>query len=627
MSPDPHTANQAPAAPAGVAEAIDRLSRFDGPPEQFLGNLLAVQCEIGSADSGAILRLGQAGPEVLAMVPRPTPNAPAPMWLAQAAELAEAVSAQGQTRVVALHNQHDLYGAPADRHLLVLPLRGSAGVRGVAAFVVTVDADQLDHSRERLELTVSLLSLYEMRLTLQRRQADLRRVRGAMEILSAVNAQERFTGAAMAAVNEIASRFGADRVSVGFAQGRSVRVRAVSHTEKFSRKMEVIQAIEQTMEECLDQDLEVVHPNSPEDTFVARSAETLARKYGPSTVLSLPLRQAGEPVGVLTLERPADQPFQTEEIESLRLTCEMVTPRLASLRNSDRWFGAKAAAGARSGLAAVVGPRHTWLKVATVLVFAAVAALVLFKGTYRVEAPVVIRADQRRVVQAPIEGDLADIHVEAGDTVQAGDILAELKHDLLDNKLSAARAQYAKAMIDYDNHLSAGKTAEAKMALASARAAQAEMDVLDAQIEQSRIRAPIAGTVLFAMEKPRRNDSVERGQEMFVVAQAGRYRAELSVPEDQIADVTQDKAGQLVIAGKPGVFIPFEVERIHPIAETEDDKNVFKVRATLPADAAQKYPWLKAGLEGEARVDIDRRSLGWIYSRRLVNWVRMKLWW
>ena len=33
---------------------------------------------------------------------------------------------------------------------------------------------------------------------------------------------------------------------------------------------------------------------------------------------------------------------------------------------------------------------------------------------------------------------------------------------------------------------------------------------------------------------------------------------------------------------------------------------------------------LKAGV---AKVDIEKRRYAWIWTRQLVNWVRMRLWW
>ena len=68
-----------------MAELIDRLSRFEGPPEQFLVNLLAVQCQVAGAVAGAILRLGAEGrPEILAVFPPLAEGVTVPTWLAQA---------------------------------------------------------------------------------------------------------------------------------------------------------------------------------------------------------------------------------------------------------------------------------------------------------------------------------------------------------------------------------------------------------------------------------------------------------------------------------------------------------------------------------------------------------------
>lgn len=417
-----------------MAEIIDRLSRFDGPPEQFLVNLLAVQCHLASAGGGAILRVSAAGPapaapagegrpaggnvEVLAVYPQPTQGAAMPVWLAQSAELAPQVVASGKPAVKSLHNPDDLYGAPASENIILLPLRGGSGVQGLAAFAVTTgDPKALDAARERLELTLSLLSLYEMRLTLQQRQGDLTRLRLAMETTAAVNEQDRFAGASMALCNEISSRWKCDRVSVGFLQGRYVHLKAMSHTEKFSRKMKLVQDIEAAMEETLDQDVEVTYPASPEATFVQRAAAELAKRHGPTAIVSLPLRHDGEVASVVTLERPVDQPFRLEEIEALRLTIDLIAPRLVNMHRQDRWFGARAAGAVRTGLASLVGPKHTWIKVAGIGVIAAALFLVLAKGDFRAEATFVLEPVAQQVLPAPFEGFLKQVYVRPGDKV------------------------------------------------------------------------------------------------------------------------------------------------------------------------------------------------------------------
>jgi len=278
-----------------------------------------------------------------------------------------------------------------------MPLRGGNQVRGLEAFVVFMnDPSALAACRDRLELTTGLLSLYEMRLTLQRRQTDLRRLRVAMETLSAANEHARFAGSAMSMCNELASRWNCDRVSLGFLKGRYVHLKALSHVEKFNRKMKLVQDIEAAMEECLDQNVEILFPAEAQATYVARAAAELSNRHGPHTIVSLPLRLNGEEIAVATLERPLDKPFTLEELEALRLTCDLTTPRLANLHEHDVWFGAAIAKWLRKGLAGILGPKHTWAKALAAAVAIGLAFIIFAKGDYQAEAPFVLQAPRYR---------------------------------------------------------------------------------------------------------------------------------------------------------------------------------------------------------------------------------------
>ncbi len=610
-----------------TADVLDRLTRFDGPPDRFLPELLAAQCRIAGARAAAILRVGGGGdsrPEVIAAYPALDPGASAPVWLATAAESAGGVLSSTAPAIVPLHESDDLYGHPARRHLVMLPLRSGGMVRGVAAYVVeAADSSVLEAARQRLELTVSLLSLYEMRLTLQRRQADLGRLRQALETLAAVNEQKRFVGAAMAFCNEVASRWSCERVSLGFLKGRYVAVRAMSRTEKFSRKMKVVGDIEAAMEESLDQDVEVICPASAEATFVSRSAKDLSTRHGPTAVASIPMRREGAPVGVLTTERPIDEPFQLDQIESLRLTCDLCTARLAELKEHDRWFGARAASAVRSGLGKLVGPKHTWAKLAAVLILAGVLFLIFAKGDYCAEGSFVIKATQRRVIPAPFDGYLTEVHVKPGDLVKADTtILARLDTAELRLQLASARAERAGFLKQVAAAMRDAKTAEAQIATAQAEKVKARGDLLDYRIAQAAIRAAIDGTVVAGDLKRRIGAPVKTGDVLFEVAPLDSLYAELSIPEDRIADVRLGQEGELATAAYPDRRIRFEVERIDPVAEVVEQQNIFRVRVRL----ATRPAWLRPGMEGSGRISIEKRTYGWLWTHRLVDWIRMKLW-
>lgn len=619
-------------AQLSTAEMIDRLSRFNGPPESFLVNLLEAQCHLARASSGAILRCTAEGKtEVLAVYPAIAKDATAPVWLSMAVESAGQVIASESTVVKPLHGAEELYGQSAKNHLVMLGLRSGQAIYGLAAFAVqTSGRAALDASQERLELSMSLLSLYEMRLTLQQRQAATARLKMAMETLAAVNDQNRFAGAAMAFCNEIASRWQSERVSLGFLKGRYVQLRAMSHTEKFNRKMKLVQDIESAMEECLDQDVEVIHPASPQATYVSRASGDLSKRHGPVALLSLPLRRGGEVIAVLTAERAVEEPFSLEEVESLRLACELCTARLDNLQQHDRWFGAKLASGTRKGLSFVVGTKHAWAKLAAILILGAVLFLTLVKGTYRVEAPFVLEATQRQVIPAPFDGYLEKVNVEPGDHVEAGakaTVLASLRTDELELKLAEAEAEKQRYRTESDAAMRDAQQAQAQIARTQAEQAQADIELLQFYIGQAQITSPISGMVLTGDLKKQEGGPVEKGKVLFEVAPLRSLRAELSVPEDRIADVQVGQEGELATASDPGKRVKFVVERVNPITEVVEQHNVIKVRVRLLEMDEQSKSRIKPGLEGVAKITIPgKRSYAWLWTHRMINWLRMKLW-
>jgi len=468
-----------------------------------------------------------------------------------------------------------------------------------------------------------------MRLTLQRRQFDLQRLRVAMEILAAVNEQRRFTAAAMGFCNEVASRWNCDRAALGVLKGRYVHLKGLSHTEKFNRKMQLVQSIEAAMEECLDQDIETMYPPDPEATYISRAAGELSKRHGPTCVLSLPLRREDEVAGVVTVERPPDRPFTVEEIEALRLTCDLSGPRLLDLHEADRWFGARAASAVRKGFATFLGPRHTWAKATAIAVCAFLLFAVLAKGPYRAGASFVLQATQRRLIPAPFDGYLEEVFVAPGDSVEAGQVLATLDTSELRLQLAAAKAERIGYLTQADAALSDAayrrdpqKMAEQQIAMANAERVAAQIDLLEHRIRQATIRSPIAGRVLVGDLERMIGSPVAKGDMLFEVAPTESLRAELSVSEEDIAEVQVGQTGKLATASYPNRRIEFQVERINPVAEVVERRNVFKVRARLK----ETPPWMRPGLEGVAKIDIDRRSYAWLWTHRVVDWVRMKLW-
>jgi len=617
-----------------AAALADALIRADRGAPAFLADMLAAQCRLAPADAGALLRLERAGdglrPHLIAAHPGVPENEPAPAWIGLAGERAGEVDPASPPIVISASEGTELYGEGPSRHVVLLALPCSeeeqGGAEGVAAFLVrTPSPDALRERCERLRLSLPLLMLWELRTALAHAQGASARVGLATNLATAATTPRRFQAAAMAICDAAGARLGCERVSLGLLKGRRVRLEAISHTEKINRKMELVQRLESVMEECLDQDLEVTWPAPPDTPTITRVAQEFDRQHGPLALCSVPLRREGEPIGVVTLERGPDRPFQRAEIESLRIAADLAAPRLAELRQRDRWVGARAADEARGWIGTLLGPEKVWLKVAALLVLAAAIFLTFFKGMYRVEAPFSLEATTRQVVPAPFNGYIEGVFVDVGDRVEGGQTaLATLDTTDLRLQLADARSRRERSLREAKIARRDGEIAQAQIAEAAAAEAQARIDLLEHQIAQATLTPRIDGVVVSGDLRRMIGAPVEVGSVLFEIAPVDALRADLAVPEDRIADVRVGQEGALASAADPSDRLPFLVERINPVAEVRENRNVFIVRVRLleETDAG----WLRPGVEGVAKIDVERRRWGWIFTRDLVNWIRMKLW-
>ncbi len=298
-SPIPSTGEPVP------GKAVPGRGRRDGSLAEFLSGLLVATCRLGPAQAGVVLRHQEGNRvDVLAVHPQMADSEEPPAWLRTAAQVAHD-SIQANRSATAPWSQGDGHRPPGEQQILAIPMKLADLPSAATAFLVQArDEAALRAVRERLEAGLWLLTLSESRQALQKKELDLRRLHKAMETLSAVNSHRRFGSTAMALCNEVAAQWQCDRVSLGVLKGRYVLVKALSHTERFSRKMQVVQDLESAMEECLDQDCEVIHPAAPDSTYISRQTAEMSKRQGPLAIASLPIRYAQKVWGVLTLERP-----------------------------------------------------------------------------------------------------------------------------------------------------------------------------------------------------------------------------------------------------------------------------------------------------------------------------------
>jgi hypothetical protein len=607
---------------------------LEGPPngaagsefeESFLSSLLAVLSATGPADVAvAITCSPNDAPRVIVEHAGSARQNVPTVWLGQATSQC-AKSLEGDHSIVTqLSDPNALYDDSKSSYVLSAPLKLTGFDSYVLAFLTPmVERKAAERIRRRIELGLSTFQATGALSVTDQADSDPQSLRNALEILSAFNLHSHFGSASLALCNEASAKWQCERVSLGIFEGTSVRVKTISHTSEFSRKMQAVKDMESAMEECLDQDCETIHPPPPDAAFVSRAVGEFANLQAPLAVLNLPVRKRDEIRGVLTLERPVERPFLIQEIESIRLALELCSARMLDLHDQDRWIGAKLASGMRKGFATILGPTHTWIKLTVILISAALIAPVFIKGDYRADGICILEPLETRIVSAPFDSYIKSVDAEVGDTVVAGEtVLARLDTEELQLQLSAAKSEQAAFRKEADTARRDNETAMEQIAQANANKMQAQIDLLEYNLNRAEIKSPLNGITVVGDLRRRIGAPVQTGEVLFEVSPLESLRAIINVSEDQISDISVGLRGELATASYPAIRIPFEVERIDPVATVANQNNVFEVRLKLD----EIHPWMRPGMEGVGKIDVDRRSYSWIWSRKVVNWVRMKLW-
>jgi RND family efflux transporter MFP subunit len=449
------------------------------------------------------------------------------------------------------------------------------------------------------------------------------RLQKVLDLGASAVEHEGFHPAAMAFVTGLATSLACDRVSLGFVHKDHVRVSALSHSAAFGKQMNLVRAIGAAMDEAIDQHAVVVYPLPPENApLIVRTHEELARQHGAGTICTIPLGINGKFFGGLTLERPADKVFDQDTVELCEVMAEVIGPILEAKHKNDRWLITKAAEACVAQLRKLIGPGHLILKLCAVVLAGLVIFFSFAKGDYRVTAPTVLEGVVQRVVVAPFEGYVAEAPVRAGDLVQQGKRLCLL--DDRDMKLERLKwstereqllKQYREAMAKHDR-------AQIRIVRAKIDQSEAQLSLLDQQLARTKIVAPFDGLVVSGDLSQSLGAPVERGQVLFEVAPLDDYRLIVEVDERDITELAIGQGGELVLSSMPGEAFPFKVDKITPVSTAKEGRNYFRVEARLEHSSQR----LRPGMEGVGKVTIDRRKLIWIWTRDIIDWLRLKLW-
>jgi multidrug resistance efflux pump len=462
----------------------------------------------------------------------------------------------------------------------------------------------------------------------RRRQAEaekatLEQLSFTLDLVAAVNAHETLRAAAIALVNELAARLSCRRASIGLVRNGSVRLLAISHACNFQKSSPVVLALEDAMEEALDQGRSLSFPPAglgPPLVMLAHA--NLARLSGSATIASAALRCGHSDVALVTLERDDGTPFDDTTMMLLGVMGGMLGPIFDLHRRADRLLAGRIVDGAAGAAAALAAPDRPGLKVIATACLAAMAVLLIAREPFRVSGKATLEALQQHVVVAPFDGYVASANARAGDIVHTGQVLATLDDRELRLDDLRAAAAVEEQRLKHNEALGKQDRAAALVTKAALDEARAQLAIDDSRIGRAVLRSAGDGIVVSGDLSDRLGAPVERGKTLFVLAPLDRYRLSLQVAGSDVALVAPGQHGALVLTGLTNRSIPFTVRTVIPIASVSDGQNLFRVEAELGRLDGRFRP----GMEGIGKIVVGRRPVLELWLRPALEWVRMTVW-
>lgn len=443
-----------------------------------------------------------------------------------------------------------------------------------------------------------------------------------LQLQAAILSRQHLDEASAIFATLTAQLLGFGRICVGFLEDGQVALVAISHGAALDAHQEINRSLAAAMEEAIDQSATLSFPRtaSGHPRITLAHAELVQRNGG--SLCTVPIVNFGAIVGAVTAERESSDPLSAPQIAQLEQVVALVGPLLALKRDSQRPWHKLALEMVRKIKTRLTGPGEHQLKLGVGGGVLAGVILLLVPMTYHVSAPARLEGAIQRALVAPADGFIQQVSVRPGDTVKEGQILAELAtQDLLleQRKWESELAQHENT---YGAALAQNDRSQIIVHQAKVAESQAQLELVQSQIERTRIKAPFNGIVISGDLRQSLGAPIQRGAALMVIAPHDHYRLIVEVDERDVADIKPGASGRMSLAALPGEALSFRTEHIAPVAVTRDGRHFFELEGKLDTST----PALRPGLQGVAKIDADNRTLAWALSHRLLVWLRLGLW-
>lgn len=459
----------------------------------------------------------------------------------------------------------------------------------------------------------------------ERRAAELRALlKMSREITSTLDLDRILTTAA----NILSGIVAFDRCAVALDRKAGLEVVAVSGKEKVDRADPGVKALEGLLGLLKGFGVTLYSPEpesyAGEDEAKAECFRRHAAATGMKAVVAVPLRDDSGFIGMLSMEAAREDFLEEDQRELVETFANQVA---VALRNADlyrqtpmvgflqRRSGGPGIGGSGGGLLARPGVRKG------ILVGGALLVLGLVPWPYNASGEAEVFPLRRHHLRTESSLVVERIDVEEGQAVEAGQVLGALRTEDLELRKAELEGKLKGARAEAGRNESTGRAAEVRAALEQIRWYEAQIAVTDRRLEACVLKSPVKGFVLSRRPKDLEGAPVEAGRTILEVAEAGRWKIEIRIPQEQVPAVAEGLDAAFTTPALPGVGFDGKIASVGAAASPGPGEPLFAVTF----EVADPEGRLRSGMKGQGRVHLGTRLIGARFLGGFWRWLRWKL--
>jgi hypothetical protein len=427
--------------------------------------------------------------------------------------------------------------------------------------------------------------------------------------------------------NAVPSVVNADRCIVALVNKGKLEISAVTGQDVIENKSEAVVHLQALLSHIAQNGEPVaLSPESVDNYSDPEFREALEKYFADSPFRSLyaiPVKDERSTYGVASIETSKTDGFAANETSVFSF---MVRQLLLSLKNINRYREIP-----------FVGLWNRWRTRYEKIKFMPRATLFfrLFLGLFVFGALFLVKMEKNvegncRILPAysyyarpQIDGNLKKILIREGETVEAGQIVAQLDDERIMRQLREARSRNEMVKANMTKYFGLGRTSDYEIEKLRYESIAMEIHLLEQNLADAEIVAGKSGVVLTPdidlnekIGKP-----VHKGEELLELGKIDQLIIEVEVPEANIKRIEKGQKIVFLMNSFPEKKFNADVERVRIKAEVREKGNMFIVEG----DISEKKTALKPGMKGKAKIAAQKVPVLKYFLEDMIDYLRIRL--